>query len=379
MKILVISNGRGEDCIALNLVKAFEAQGVTSICVYPLVGDGSVYKDAGYDIGLPNPKFPSGGFIRSFKDLCKDIYCGLIRHLFNQIAYIKSSFDDRDMVVAVGDVFCLFMAQFTKKPICFLPTAKSDSFMPHGLLERWYIRAKALKSFPRDLQTTTSFQHYGLNADFYGNPMMDQLFTNDCVVKLNKHDRCIGLLPGSREEAYDNMAYIMTVCEHIMTRIDNVVFVCAWVNVLDLALLIKKTGWLLQVDNDYKILMSKDERCYIVFTDQFKSVINQSSLCIGLAGTANEQAVYLGKRVVCFEGFGPQTTLQRFKEQQKLMGDLLTVCEHRDIKLIVNEVEKGLIEVTNNDGLYVTQKQASRQIILDILSLLGNDLELNKK
>ena len=73
----------------------------------------------------------------------------------------------------------------------------------------------------------------------------------------NKHDRCIGLLPGSREEAYDNMAYIMTVCEHIMTRIDNVVFVCAWVNALDLALLIKKTGWLLQVDNDYKILMSR--------------------------------------------------------------------------------------------------------------------------
>ena len=115
-----------------------------------------------------------------------------------------------------------------------------------------------------------------------------------------------------------------------------------------------------------------------MFTDQFKSVINQSSLCIGLVGTANEQAVYLGKRVVCFEGFGPQTTLQRFKEQQKLMGDLLTVCEHRDIKLIVNEVEKGLIEVTNNDGLYAL-KQASKQIILDILSLLGNDLELNKK
>ncbi len=49
-------------------------------------------------------------------------------------------------------------------------------------------------------------------------------------------------------------------------------------------------------------------------------MISESEIVIGLAGTANEQAAGLGKPVVSFTGYGPQTTLRRMKDQARLLG-----------------------------------------------------------
>ena len=54
---------------------------------------------------------------------------------------------------------------------------------------------------------------------------------------------------------------------------------------------------------------------------------------------ANEQAAFLGKPVICFEGFGTQSTMQRFQEQQKLMGKNIILCKKREIPLIVDQVK----------------------------------------
>ena len=52
----------------------------------------------------------------------------------------------------------------------------------------------------------------------------------------------------------------------------------------------------------------------------FEDIIARAEVLIGLAGTANEQAVGMGKPVVSFAGTGPQTTVTRMTKQEMMLG-----------------------------------------------------------
>ena len=57
---------------------------------------------------------------------------------------------------------------------------------------------------------------------------------------------------------------------------------------------------------------------------QFMDVLHQSSVVIGLAGTANEQAMFAGRPLISFIGTGPQSTKKRFVEQHQLIDGATT-------------------------------------------------------
>ena len=153
-KIVIISNGHGEDSIAVNLVKAIQKQVPKSnITVIPLVGSGEAYTQVGLVAAIKNPIFPSAGFIRTVPDALKDINSGLISHTIKQRKLIKKLAKNADICIGVGDVFCLWMAHAAKlDKLYFLPTAKSDYFMAHSAFERWYIKKVVKITFPRDQQ-----------------------------------------------------------------------------------------------------------------------------------------------------------------------------------------------------------------------------------
>ena len=87
MNILIISNGNGEDLIACNLIKHLPKD--ANFTVIPLVGEGHAYKKIGLYPAFRNKKMPSGGFIRNFFDLVKDIAAGLLTQHWHQRAVIK--------------------------------------------------------------------------------------------------------------------------------------------------------------------------------------------------------------------------------------------------------------------------------------------------
>ena len=363
-KVLIISNGHGEDAIAANLAKVLQKnKQVKEIEVLPLVGIGNAFLDIDLIPKFTNPIFPSGGFLRHAKDVWHDIKAGLLTHLYKQRKYIKTISPSVDICIGVGDVFCLWMASYSKaKSIYFLPTAKSDSFMKHSKLETYLIKKIALKSFPRDELTTIAFKKSGLKAEFFGNVMMDDLVTNRQVVTITKDEVLIGIVPGSREEAYLNINYCLGLADHLGKEHKGMHFCLAQSKSLDM----KK----LKMDSNWKLIESGENNNYFVSQNNIKvlisfdflAVINQSKLIIGLAGTGNEQAAFLKKPVICFEGFGPQSTLQRFKEQHKLMGDNIILCEKRDLNLIAATIKKNLdksIESVKNQSI-------SEKIVNDI-------------
>ncbi|MFC1771488.1 lipid-A-disaccharide synthase-related protein [Candidatus Margulisiibacteriota bacterium] len=344
LNVLIVSNGYGEDQIACNLIKASKktksAQRMDFFAL-PLVGQGLEYQKYGIEPLIKNPLLPSGGFIRGLSSLYKDLKAGLLGQVFQQRKKISKIATKIDLTICVGDVYCLLLGSYkNKSPKYFIPTAKSDLFAKHSKLEIWLMNKYAKLVFPRDPQTTDSLAQVGLQTYFFGNPMMAGI---ECSTNKNeKGVKTIGLMPGSREEAYDNFNYILKVIEGVKAQ-NKVCFKLAKANSFSLEKLGVKlagTDWL--VKPEQQKIMNNELGFSIEVSEDFNNVLSSSDFFVGLAGTANEQAIYCQKKVICFEGFGPQSTKTRFEEQQKLLGDNIVFIKKREESSIREQIIKLL-------------------------------------
>jgi len=326
-----MSNGHGEDAIAFNIIKAFRKRiSDADVTVFPLVGQGLAYKDM--TVSYQNPIFPSGGFLRSFKDIFNDIKAGLISNTLKQQKALRKLNKSTDLTLCVGDIFCLLMGKLgNTNPIVFLPTAKSDFFMPHTWIERWLMKVCADLIFTRDEETALSLQNAQLPAFFLGNPMMDDL----SVTVPSSKEKIVVLLPGSREEAYLNLYHLLEICCSLHHTDRSLQFVWVKSDSLD-SYKFNKEGWSIEEKSGFSFLTNGKIKIFI--THLFKESIAHASVVLGLAGTANEQAIYMGKTVFCFEGFGPQSTSKRFKEQKLLLGERLQFLEDKNPDIVAKTV-----------------------------------------
>lgn len=348
MKVIIVSNGHGEDCIAGNIATALlkELPSAT-IEAYPLVGNGHTFSKYGIPINLQNPTFPSGGFIRSFSDAVNDISHGLLRHIKTQRNTIKAATKTADIVIAVGDIFCLWQARNKAQNTIFLPTAKSDTFMPHSKLETWLIKRFASLCFPRDEITTNSLGKMGVNAHYFGNPMMDNLLdTSPLENTIADNLPIIGILPGSREEAYANLQFIDVLLSKLPLEATAIAAISPSID---------------------RSKLTPLQHC--ILSTQFHAIINHATVIIGLAGTANEQAAYLGKPVLCFPGFGPQSTAQRFQEQQLLMGENIHFVNSQNPDILIEKLSSLLTLPAK--PLPTLNQNAAQEIVKKILSTVS--------
>ncbi len=78
--VLFLSNGRGEDAINCQILKALRASGAdVDVSAMPVVGDGAAYTRSTVPIIGPTSKMPSGGvFYMNPLFLLKDIRAGLM-------------------------------------------------------------------------------------------------------------------------------------------------------------------------------------------------------------------------------------------------------------------------------------------------------------
>ena len=71
----------------------------------------------------------------------------------------------------------------------------------------------------------------------------------------------------------------------------------------------------------------------LCYADAFADILQQSSLVIGMTGTAVEQAVGLGKPVITVPGNGPAFTYRFAEAQHRLLGNSVTGNRHKTSKL----------------------------------------------
>ncbi|MCD6574851.1 lipid-A-disaccharide synthase-related protein [Candidatus Aerophobetes bacterium] len=348
--ILFLSNGHAEDIIACSIIDALLKEfPFLKIKVLPFVGDGYPYRRLNIEILGPCRIMPSDGFIAgNFFYFLRDLRAGWLKMYREKIRNLKEEKDGVKMVVCVGDIFLvLTSAFFIKKPLVFIATAKSDYIREHYLIEKWIMRKFCRVVIARDKKTASSLKDYGINATYLGNPMMDCLEVTGEVFGIKKDVPVVGIVPGSRKEAYHKLITILCAVREIYLRKrGKISFLLALSPSLNAGKIVNflKNEWVMG-NPGYKerergvvaYLISPEGALVKVTQGKFGDVVNLSRVIIGTAGMANEQAVGLGKPVVAFPGKGPQITEKFLQNQRKLLGGCVFIVKN-DAKAIASRV-----------------------------------------
>ncbi len=365
MKILCLSNGHGEDVIAVRILQALQQHSANpEIAALPLVGKGQAYVNHQIPIVGPVKTMPSGGFVyMDGRQLARDLKGGLLQLTLSQLKTVKAWAKQGGKILAVGDIVPLLFARWSGAPYAFVGTAKSEYYLRDevGPLPRksWFERLEAWSGsvylpwerwlmshpncqavFPRDTLTTERLQQWRIPAFDLGNPMMDGLEPSTTAIAARSTENpplTIALIPGSRPpEAYANWHQMIQAVARILDTFTNrnLLFVAAIAPSLDLDTLrqpLEAQAWRqtesltnLPVADPEALVFSQRKARLILTQHAFSDCLHLADLAIAMAGTATEQFVGLGKPALTLPGQGPQFTPAFAEAQTRLLGSSIT-------------------------------------------------------
>ena len=368
-RILCLSNGHGEDQIAVRVLEALRSQTPTlEFAALPLVGQGQAYAKAGIHRIGPSHALPSGGFLyMDSKQLVKDVRGGLLGLTWRQWQALQiwktegNGETASDLLLAVGDVVPLLFAWLSGAPYAFIGTARSEYYLRDegGPLtrasragrresqaksvfhpvDRWLMSRPLCRAvFPRDRLTTQILKAWPIPAQDLGNPMMDGLTAQFPVpAKIQQDMLKVLLLPGSRSpEAYRNWELMLEAVKLMVGSYRNrtLAFLAAASPELDLQALLQPAqiqGWRLlhqtEIDRRLKdwlpqgsIALQRRQHLLLLSAHRFADYAQATDVAIAMAGTATEQVVGLGKPAFILPGEGPQFTSAFAEAQTRLLG-----------------------------------------------------------
>ncbi|MBD2494405.1 lipid-A-disaccharide synthase-related protein [Nostoc sp. FACHB-280] len=387
LRLLFLSNGHGEDIIAVRIVQAFQQlSNPPEMFALPLVGEGHAYHKLGIPLIGAVQTMPSGGFIyMDNRQLMRDVRGGLVQLTLSQIQAMRRWVSSQPKsgkqtaILAVGDIVPLLFAYFSGANYAFVGTAKSEYYVQDetGLLprqsksarwenfsgsiyhpwERWLMSRRRCRAvFPRDSLTTEILKQWPIPAVDVGNPMMDNLepsfplqrfYTADIQQQELARPLVVTLLPGSRPpEAYQNWQLILEAVSALLASFQerdaaghtsgNVVFLAAIAPSLDTSQLtssLQVQGWQPQTTSpislpDTNTLIYQQRNAYLLISQQaYNDCIHLGDVAIAMAGTATEQFVGLGKPAIAIPGQGPQYNYAFAEAQSRLLGSSLILVE----------------------------------------------------
>ncbi|MGJ5675698.1 MAG: lipid-A-disaccharide synthase-related protein [Nostochopsis sp.] len=417
LRLLVLSNGHGEDAIAVRILQELQQQPhPPEIFALPLVGEGYAYQQLNIPLVGSVRTMPSGGFIyMDWWQFLRDLGGGLIQLTFNQIQTIHSwtnsqqKFGTNHAILAVGDIIPLLLAWMSRTKYAFVGTAKSEYHVrdEKGLLprssqvsrlghfsgsvyhpwERWLMSHRNCKAvFPRDSLTTKILQKWPIPAFDVGNPMMDGLEPTFSTARFYNSSSenseltrplIITVLPGSRPpEAYANWHQILMGVSALIAfpqelsaqayTGSKLVFLGAIASSLHFASMhqiLQSHGWHPYPDSpvtipDTDALTFKQNNAYFILTQKaYNNCLHMADMAIAMAGTATEQFVGLGKPVITIVGKGPQFTPKFAKTQSRLLGPSVTLVEQPNE---VAQVVRSLF--SSPDKLHVIAENGLRRM-----------------
>ncbi|MBD2205979.1 hypothetical protein H6G33_13945 [Calothrix sp. FACHB-1219] len=430
LQLLVLSNGHGEDIIAVRILQAFLQQSnPPDIYVLPLVGEGYAYQKLDVPLIGSVRNMPSGGFVyMDSRQLVKDVRGGLLQLTLSQIKAVRrwvnqqKKLGNRTGILAVGDIVPLLFATFSSANYAFVGTAKSEYYVRDegGLLprknkgakwenfsgsiyhpwERWLMsRPRCRAVFPRDSLTTETLQKFQVPAFDFGNPMMDGLepsfptgrfYTADLQQQEINRPLVVTLLPGSRApEAYNNWETIMVAVSALIASFrdrnsvfhtnSTVVFLGAIAPGLDFTTLtqtLTTQGWRPHTESPVQLadsnrLTFKQKNAYLVLTQNaYNDCLHLADLAIAMAGTATEQFVGLGKPAIAIPGDGPQYNPGFAEAQSRLLGpSLILVDQPGQVAKIVQSLFKNpdTLQLIADNGLRRMGQPGAAQRIAECL------------
>jgi uncharacterized protein (TIGR03492 family) len=378
MKLLILSNGHGEDAIAARIAEKLQlTPNPPELAILPLVGEGHAYRGLNIPLIGRVKKMPSGGFVyMDSRELWRDLQGGLLQLTFAQFQSIRQWGQEGGKILAVGDILPLIFAWLSEAEYAFVGTAKSEYYLrdENGWLastsalerslgsdyfpwERWLMsRQKCKAVFPRDSLTSQNLQQFSIPTFDLGNPMMDGLEVTTKSFLDNPKPLTILLLPGSRSpEAERNWQLILQAVNEILQQFTHqeICFLAAIapslsLEPLNLALFTQQWQEIninladIPIDDSQAIGFEKSNAKLFLSQQAYGDCLHLSDMAIAMAGTATEQFVGLGKPVFSLPGEGPQFTSNFAKRQTYLLGESVIFVNN------VGEIGKALKSILNS-------------------------------
>ena len=352
MKLLVLSNGHGEDEIAIRIIERLERNSKLELAALPIVGQGYAYKKRGIPLAGRVQQMPSGGFIyQGGAPLWQDLRGGLLRLTWEQLRLVRRWGKSGGKILAVGDIVPLFFAWLSGADYAFVGTAKSEYYLRDEIgwlpqtswmerktksvylpWERWLMsRDRARAVFPRDSLTTKILQKCSVPAYDLGNPMMDSITTTQ---PRQRHQLEVLLLPGSRmPETLGNWQAIVAAVWSLTKILPRAKlrFLAAIAPGLDLKAFTIYTvtqGWQVIATEGGQVTLSQNDHRLVLSQRDNEEFFVRADIAIAMAGTATEQFVGLGKPAFTFPGAGPQFNYKFAEAQSRLLGCSIILLEH---------------------------------------------------
>lgn len=330
-RVLFISNGHGEDNHSAFVIRTLrELAPDLDIAAIPIVGEGNAYRRLGVPILGPTQVLPSGGFTYVNRWLLlKDIQAGLLSLSLRQIKAIRRHGPEFDLVHATGDSVGQTCAYLTGRPfISFISclSALYEGRLQTDFVMRFVVRSPRCRAvITRDPYTAQDLQQQGFDKVHYGGiPSLDWLIPQGKDLQLRPDVPMVALLPGSRmPEAVRNLKLQMQfVVESVRLMGETVQFYAALVPALmqELGAIAADLNWQYdagQLTYELDDGSKAEIRCY---DNAFNDIICNTTLVIGMAGLAVDQAVALGKPVIQIPGQGPQFNYAFAEAQDRLLG-----------------------------------------------------------
>jgi len=365
MNLLCISNGHGEDIIAVRVLKELRRlPNAPTMSALPIVGEGGAYQKIGIPIVGPTQSMPSGGFIyMDTRQVLRDVQGGLVGLTLAQLKTLRAWGKTGGKVLAVGDIVPLAMAWASGADYAFIGTAKSEYYVRNeaGRLpnrpwmegrsgsiylpwERWLMGHRRCRgAFVRDQLTADYLQRCGVKASYPGNPMMDGLdAATDKLARLTaafppaEAVLTLALIPGSRApEAFENWQRIVIALDSVAQAFPNrqiraLGAIAPSLNVAVLKDALIEAQWQPEPSTlpGSRLTFCRHNCRLLITTDAFAECLHLADAALATAGTATEQAVGLGKPVFTIPGTGPQFTAAFAEAQSRLLGPSIIVVEN---------------------------------------------------
>ena len=362
-RVLLLSNGHGEDISAVALGRHLLQRGV-EVEAMPLVGLGQAYRQAAIPVLGPSRDFSTGGLgYTSLAGRLRDLREGQFTYVLQLLLRLWQRRRRYNLVVAVGDLVPVLGAWLSGRSAAVYLVAYSSHY--EGRLRLpwpcgWLLRQPRFGAiWSRDQLTATDLSsQLGRPVRFLGNPFLDPLLLpsvlpaagTPAAAGLTATDSgtdptpespagpVVAVLPGSRlPEALANLSLLLQVLERLPPAPPGQrepILRAALVGALQpaaIAAAAARLGWQLEAVGaaagpspgadcgPLRVLVRGGRRLELHWHD-FAAVLAGSDLVLAMGGTATEQAVALALPVLQLAGPGPQFTAGFAEAQRRLLG-----------------------------------------------------------
>ena len=310
-RLLVITNGIGEDSVGAELVRRLPPSIVAH--AYPTLGSGAYYEGVCEIVG-PRATLASAGSRVAKGTIAKDVRAGLLATVPPGLAFMRRARSAYDRVLVIGDFIGVGGCFLTGiRGITYVDVYKTGYGRPYLGVERWVIGRTCRTVFSRHQLLADSLRKGGIDARAVGNVMMDTIPRSGFdAASLRSHRLAVTLLPGSRDQTAPNFALQVEAILRLPPELLPDVFLALadGIEPLDLAKAAGLTWDGTKFTGDLTVHVARGA---------LGDLVENSDVVLSQAGTATIQSLGLGRPVITFVRDADR--MKRFTDENRLFGE----------------------------------------------------------